>query len=158
MRPALKTGTIPAQSTTYDAVTSLCVHTKILVFLVFRVWAGSESNTRHKDFQSFALPTELPAHRDSRIGAAGDSSSSERSFVSSRPVPCNRTKKLRQFYGLRFWKHVTLLNPRILQAPYLNSLAQRDSTKSITRLSRFASSSRSISCTPVGLVTFTSVR
>src|SRR5271156_2250618 len=27
-------------------------------------WAGSESNTRHKDFQSFALPTELPAHRD----------------------------------------------------------------------------------------------
>ena len=28
-------------------------------------WAGSESNTRHKDFQSFALPTELPAHRDS---------------------------------------------------------------------------------------------
>jgi len=26
-------------------------------------WAGSESNTRHKDFQSFALPTELPAHR-----------------------------------------------------------------------------------------------
>jgi len=24
-------------------------------------WAGSESNTRHKDFQSFALPTELPA-------------------------------------------------------------------------------------------------
>jgi hypothetical protein len=22
-----------------------------------------ESNRRHKDFQSFALPTELPAHR-----------------------------------------------------------------------------------------------
>ena|GEM_PF-4462861 len=31
-------------------------------------WAGSESNTRHKDFQSFALPTELPAHRDGRRG------------------------------------------------------------------------------------------
>src|SRR5258708_3984093 len=27
-------------------------------------WAGSESNTRHEDFQSSALPTELPAHRD----------------------------------------------------------------------------------------------
>jgi hypothetical protein len=26
-------------------------------------WAGVESNRRHKDFQSFALPTELPAHR-----------------------------------------------------------------------------------------------
>jgi hypothetical protein len=26
-------------------------------------WAGSESNTRHEDFQSSALPTELPAHR-----------------------------------------------------------------------------------------------
>ncbi len=26
-------------------------------------WAGSESNTRHKDFQSFALPSEIPAHR-----------------------------------------------------------------------------------------------
>jgi hypothetical protein len=25
------------------------------------VWAGTESNCRHKDFQSFALPTELPA-------------------------------------------------------------------------------------------------
>ena len=24
-------------------------------------WAGTESNRRHKDFQSFALPTELPA-------------------------------------------------------------------------------------------------
>ena len=26
-------------------------------------WAGTELNCRHKDFQSFALPTELPAHR-----------------------------------------------------------------------------------------------
>ena len=24
-------------------------------------WAGSELNTRHRDFQSLALPTELPA-------------------------------------------------------------------------------------------------
>ncbi len=36
--------------------------------------------------------------------------------------------------------------------------ATRDSTKSINLPSRFAPSSRSISCTPVGLVTFTSVR
>src|ERR1035437_4127739 len=44
---------------------------------VGRVWAGSESNTRHKDFQSFALPTELPAHRvcprpPDAIGANGE--------------------------------------------------------------------------------------
>ena len=27
-----------------------------------KVWAGAESNRRHEDFQSSALPTELPAH------------------------------------------------------------------------------------------------
>ena len=27
-----------------------------------RVWAGAELNRRHEDFQSSALPTELPAH------------------------------------------------------------------------------------------------
>jgi hypothetical protein len=26
-------------------------------------WAGAELNRRHEDFQSSALPTELPAHR-----------------------------------------------------------------------------------------------
>ena len=26
-------------------------------------WAETESNRRHKDFQSFALPTELSAHQ-----------------------------------------------------------------------------------------------
>jgi hypothetical protein len=25
-------------------------------------WLGAESNHRHKDFQSSALPTELPSH------------------------------------------------------------------------------------------------
>ena len=29
-------------------------------FSVFGWWCGPESNRRHKDFQSFALPTELP--------------------------------------------------------------------------------------------------
>jgi hypothetical protein len=27
------------------------------------LWCGAGSNRRHKDFQSFALPTELPHHR-----------------------------------------------------------------------------------------------
>src|SRR5450432_1384086 len=37
---------------------------KILVYKPFRsyLWCGAGLNRRHKDFQSFALPTELP-HR-----------------------------------------------------------------------------------------------
>src|SRR5687767_2732026 len=42
--------------------------------LLFK-WCGAGSNRRHKDFQSFALPTELPhllipIFRESLIGAA----------------------------------------------------------------------------------------
>jgi hypothetical protein len=29
---------------------------------VLKLWCGAGSNRRHKDFQSFALPTELPHH------------------------------------------------------------------------------------------------
>ncbi len=32
-----------------------------------RWWRGAESNRRHKDFQSFALPTELPSHLKERL-------------------------------------------------------------------------------------------
>ena len=31
------------------------------LILHFLWWLGTESNRRHKDFQSFALPTELPS-------------------------------------------------------------------------------------------------
>src|SRR5439155_8659872 len=31
-------------------------------YLKFPLWYGAGSNRRHKDFQSFALPTELPHH------------------------------------------------------------------------------------------------
>ncbi len=30
-------------------------------------WCGAGSNRRHKDFQSFALPTELPHHWDKML-------------------------------------------------------------------------------------------
>ena len=32
-----------------------------LNYAPIRWWLGTESNRRHKDFQSFALPTELPS-------------------------------------------------------------------------------------------------
>ena len=107
-----------------DCMNPLCVRMRERVGW----WAGSESNTRHKDFQSFALPTELPAHRDS------DAFAMRRIFI--RTDDCDAAQRL----------------------AYRLSSATRDSTKSITLPSRFALSSRSISCTPVGLVTFTSVR
>ena len=34
----------------------------IAVIGYFKWWLGTESNRRHKDFQSFALPTELLSH------------------------------------------------------------------------------------------------
>jgi hypothetical protein len=49
-------------------------------------------------------------------GSVGDAYS-ERSFVSSRSVPCNRTKKLPRFHILPFRKWMNLRNPRISQAP-----------------------------------------
>ena len=30
--------------------------------LLLKKWLGTESNRRHTDFQSVALPTELPSH------------------------------------------------------------------------------------------------
>jgi hypothetical protein len=36
-----------------------------------RRWPGTESNRRHEDFQSSALPTELPGHTRESIYLAG---------------------------------------------------------------------------------------
>ncbi len=35
---------------------------RLFDYYVYVWWLGTESNRRHKDFQSFALPTELPSH------------------------------------------------------------------------------------------------
>jgi hypothetical protein len=35
------------------------------------MWPGTESNRRHEDFQSSALPTELPGHTCKNIYLAG---------------------------------------------------------------------------------------
>ena len=38
----------------------------IKVVKIPAVWLGPESNQRHMDFQSTALPTELPSHTQNR--------------------------------------------------------------------------------------------
>src|SRR5690625_1892992 len=42
--------------------TSLPLQYRVFLELFHEWWLGTESNRRHKDFQSFALPTELPSH------------------------------------------------------------------------------------------------
>ena len=36
----------------------------IKLFVPMKWWPETESNCRHKDFQSSALPTELPGHKE----------------------------------------------------------------------------------------------
>ena len=35
---------------------------EVVVVIALKWWRGAESNRRHYDFQSYALPTELPRH------------------------------------------------------------------------------------------------
>jgi hypothetical protein len=108
-------------------------------------WAGAESNCRHEDFQSSALPTELPAHCTS--------ANQRKPFIATRPIP-----RLQAAHK----NHANAQCPFMCRSNRPNHwrgrAAMRDSTKSITLASRLTPSSTSISCTPVGLVTFTSVR
>ena len=41
--------------------------TKLHPHIIFK-WRGTESNCRHKELQSFALPTELPSHLTVHMG------------------------------------------------------------------------------------------
>jgi hypothetical protein len=56
--------------------TLLATKNPIIADEVFKAWCGAGLNRRHKDFQSFALPTELPHHpllfleRAAKIGLA----------------------------------------------------------------------------------------
>jgi hypothetical protein len=59
----MRTATLQPQFRHTDPIIAASMARKLFVPCGLFWWAGSESNTRHKDFQSFALPTELPAHR-----------------------------------------------------------------------------------------------
>ena len=64
-------------------------------------WCGTESNRRHKDFQSFALPTELPHLQ------RGDKSIII--FFLAKQFFCSIAVLLYYFcrheFGDRYWKH-----------------------------------------------------
>jgi hypothetical protein len=60
----MRTATLPPQFSHGSSWAAKLDSLIPLRFRGFEWWAGSESNTRHEDFQSSALPTELPAHRD----------------------------------------------------------------------------------------------
>ena len=49
-------------------------------------WRGTESNCRHYDFQSYALPTELPRHAVTRAGRARSAAPGETEIIA-----CART-------------------------------------------------------------------
>src|SRR3546814_3063220 len=65
----------------------------------FRWWPGTESNRRHGDFQSPALPTELPGRiTPPRCGARSEEHTSELQSLmrSSYAVFCLKNKKTRK--------------------------------------------------------------
>ena len=44
------------------SVALIALVSEVVVAIEIRWWRGAESNRRHYDFQSYALPTELPRH------------------------------------------------------------------------------------------------
>ena len=45
------------------------------------MWSGTESNRRHEDFQSSALPTELPDHLQTHYNKKNCGKKSTRNFT-----------------------------------------------------------------------------
>ncbi len=69
--PVLETGALPVELRTSVSVASLGAARGPA-----GAWPGTESNRRHRDFQSRALPTELPGQKNPPgAGAAGGGSS-----------------------------------------------------------------------------------
>ena len=66
-------------------------------------WCGAGSNRRHKDFQSFALPTELPHHLNFQSFSA-EADTAPFDFTPTRlnraakigDIPNKRTKRLKR--------------------------------------------------------------
>ena len=70
--PVLETGALPVELRTYDNPSVFILHSFIYPPLLrsstpsILQWPGAESNHRHHDFQSRALPTELPGPKKIR--------------------------------------------------------------------------------------------
>src|SRR4029434_9810973 len=75
------------------------------------MWPGTESNCRHEDFQSSALPTELPGHK------------SETGIL----LKCIRESRFRRFAGKRFYflldeiNHIALKSHVIERVDFLDA-------------------------------------
>src|SRR4030095_4827080 len=75
------------------------------------MWPGTESNCRHEDFQSSALPTELPGHK------------SETGIL----LKSIRESRFRRFAGKRFYflldeiDHITLKSHVIERVDFLDA-------------------------------------
>ncbi len=63
MQHATDSGNIPFNSAVLDILLRVLDAADITVIQICRLkwWLGAELNRRHKDFQSSALPTELPS-------------------------------------------------------------------------------------------------
>jgi hypothetical protein len=57
-------------------------------------WCGAGSNRRHKDFQSFALPTELPHHQVKNLKNQISSSNRAANIGSFRKNPKTKADKI----------------------------------------------------------------
>ena len=77
--------------------------------LYLKWWLGTESNRRHKDFQSFALPTELP----SQIWCLGPESNRHGCHHPQDFKSCASTSSATQAFN--YFRHAPIFKNGVLQ-------------------------------------------
>src|SRR5579875_3177516 len=99
---------------------------------------GAESNHRHADFQSAALPTELPGPRSRATPSrATPSRATLEPHSPNRPRQSTRLFGLRRFFTLRLGRTRQPINPG-KPTPKIDIRAPRTAERPITRLARLA--------------------